>query len=288
MVSAAYREKLDGMKYGTQRAYLPMVVRAEKWFQGKRMREIEPYMVSEFLQSVSGMAKTTVSNQKTVLNAIFQVWIESPIWRGDKNPAKIVSIPRGLKHTKREPPTDDQVKIVKDHYLDPDALPAVVFLCTGERRGEACGIQLKDIDFKHSVIHITKAIKHIHNQPHIALTKTEAGIREIPLLSMLRDALNPLCSLPPDTYILSGTAKPLTASQYSRRWAAFWRKYGMAHPVEREKGELTMGKSIKSSKPIGLPMYALTNSGTSMSACYARLGCRKRLQFYSWVMRMLR
>ncbi|OCN00757.1 hypothetical protein A7X67_08255 [Clostridium sp. W14A] len=244
-VSTAYRKKLDGMKYGTQRAYLPMVVRAESWFSGKHMQDIEPYMVSEFLQSVSGMAKTTVSNQKTVLNAIFQMWIESPVWRGDKNPSKIVSIPRGLKHTKREPPTEDQVKIVKEHYLDSDALPAVVFLCTGERRGEACGIQMKDIDFANSIIHITKAIKHIHNQPRISGTKTKAGVRSIPLLSMLQDALTPLRSMPPETYILSGTTQPLTASQYTRRWAAFWRKYGMAHPVVRVKKRTRNGKEYK-------------------------------------------
>lgn len=244
-VSAAYRKKLDVMKYGTQRAYLPMVIRAENWFSGKHMREIEPYMVSEFLQSVAGMAKTTVSNQKTVLNAIFQVWVESPVWRGDKNPSKIVSIPRGLKHTKREPPTEDQVKIVKDHYMDPDALPAVVFLCTGERRGEACGIQLKDIDFENSIIHITKAIKHIHNQPCTSGTKTKAGVRNIPLLSMLQDALAPLRSMPPETYILGGTIHPLTASQYTRRWAAFWRKYGMAHPIVRVKKRTRSGKEYK-------------------------------------------
>jgi len=39
-----------------------------------------------------------------VLNAIFQLWIESPQWRGDRNPAKVINIPRGLKHTKRQPP----------------------------------------------------------------------------------------------------------------------------------------------------------------------------------------
>lgn len=47
---------------------------------------------------------------------------------------------KGTKKEKRPPPTEEQVQLVKDHYLDPDALPAVVFLCTGERRGEACGM----------------------------------------------------------------------------------------------------------------------------------------------------
>lgn len=241
-VSAKYEEIVDTMKAGTQKSYKPAIRRANEYFKGKRMREIEPYMISLFLDSVSGMAHTTVSNQKTVINSIFQLWIDDPQWRGDKNPAELTKMPRGLKKGKRLPPTEEQVQIVKEHYLDPDALPAVLYLCTGERRGEACAIQLKDIDFTNNIIYTNKAVEHINNQPHITTTKTQAGMRAVPLLSMLREALLPLRDLPPDTFILSGTNKPLTASQYSRRWAAFWRKYGMAHPVVRTYQRIRNGK----------------------------------------------
>lgn len=242
-VADKYEELVDTMKAGTQKSYKPAILRAKRYFAGKRIREIEPYMISMFLESISGMAHTTVSNQKTVINSIFQLWIDDPEWRGDQNPAALTKMPRGLKKGKRLPPTDEQVQIVKEHYLDPDALPAVVYLCTGERRGEACAIQLKDVDFKACVIYTDKAVEHINNKPHITVTKTQAGVRAVPLLAMLREALMPLRNLPPDTYILSGTDKPLTASQYTRRWAAFWRKHGMAHPVtrtyKRERGGKT-------------------------------------------------
>lgn len=241
-VSAKYEEIVDTMKAGTQKSYKPAIRRANEYFKGKRIREIEPYMISLFLDSVSGMAHTTVSNQKTVINSIFQLWIDDPQWHGDKNPAELTKMPRGLKKGKRLPPTEEQVQIVKEHYLDPDALPAVLYLCTGERRGEACAIQLKDIDFTNNIIYTNKAVEHINNQPHITTTKTQAGIRAVPLLSMLREALLPLRNLPPDTFILSGTNKPLTASQYSRRWAAFWRKHGMAHPVVRTYQRIRNGK----------------------------------------------
>lgn len=234
VVADEYEAKVEKMKNGTQKSYFPAIRRAKERFSGLHMREIEPYMIAEFLTSISTMAQTTVSNQKTVLNAIFQVWIDSPEWRGDTNPAALTKMPRGLKKGKRLPPTDEQIKIVKEHYRDPDALPAVFYLCTGERRGEACAVQLKDIDFEAGVIHIANAVEHINNKPHIKGTKTEAGVRDLPLLQMLREALEPLRFRSPETYVLSGTEKPLTASQYSRRWAAFWRKYDMAHPVKRE------------------------------------------------------
>lgn len=116
------------------------------------------------------------------------------------------------------------------------------YLCTGERRGEACAVQLQDIDFERGVIRITKSVEHVNNKPHITTTKTDAGLRELPLLSLLREALEPLRNLPPETYILSGTLNPLTASQYTHRWAAFWRKHNMAHCVVREQQRTRDGK----------------------------------------------
>lgn len=230
-----YEEIVLGMKQGTQKAYLPAIRRARAFFQGKRMREIQPYMILDFLRSVPSQAHTTISNHKTVVNSIFQIWVESKEGVNKVNTAKLATMPRGLKKGKRQPPTEDQVQIVKEHYRDPDALPAVVFLCTGERRGEACAIQVKDIDFEKKVIHIQKAVEHINNIPHIKGTKTDAGYRQVPLLRMLEEALDPFRFMPKDTYILSGTDKPLTASQYNRRWTAFWRKHGQAHPVIRTK-----------------------------------------------------
>lgn len=241
-VADVYEEAVCKMKNGTQKSYLPSIKRAKDWFSGKRMREVEPYMIAQFLQSLSGMAKTTVSNQKTVVNAIFQTWIDSPVWRGDYNPSELTKMPRGLKKGRRQPPTDEQVEIVKKHYMDPDALPAGLYLCTGEHRGEACGIQLQDIDFDYNILKITKAVEHINNRPHITVTKTDAGVRELPLLSMLKKALEPLRNLPPQMFVLGRPLKPLTASQYHRRWTAFWRKHGMAHTVIREQKRIRQGK----------------------------------------------
>jgi integrase len=229
-----YEKSIEKMKYGTQRTYFPAVRRARKHFMGKRMREIEPYMISDFLKSFSGSARTTVSNQKTVINAVFQTWIDSPLWHGDANPAKLVSIPKGLKKTKRQPPTDEQVKIVKDHYMEPDALPAVLYLCTGERRGEACAIRLKDVDFENKTITINKSLEFRNNHPHLNdWTKTPAGERKIPLLNMLAEALEPMRNMNPDTYLISRSTKPLKWTQYDKLWTDFWKKYGYAHKIEK-------------------------------------------------------
>lgn len=116
-IAKEYIRVVQGMKSGTQKSYLPAVKRATDEFGEYHMREIEPYMIAEFLRGpeMAGRAATTVSNQKTVINNIFQYWIDSPKWRGDVNPATQTKMPRGLHKGKRQPPTNEQVAVVKEH-----------------------------------------------------------------------------------------------------------------------------------------------------------------------------
>ena len=238
-----YALQLATMKNGTRKAYEPALRRAREQFGDYRMRQIEPYMIAQWLKSLP-YAGTTVANHKTVLNNVFQLWVESPVWRGEENIAKKATMPRGLKRTKRPPPSDAQVEIVKANYLDPDALIAVAFLCTGERKGELCAVTLADIDFDNKVIHITKSVEHINNRPHLRnFTKTEAGIRSIPLLDMLAEALQPYRHMPKGTYIVGLQQTPITACRYRRLWEHFWRKYNQATPRTRTK--LRNGKPDK-------------------------------------------
>lgn len=243
-VAERYRSLVYEMKYGTQKTYLPAISRAIEYFGELRIKDIEVYEISTFLSSLGNVSRTTVSNQKTVLNSIWQIYIEDPVWRGKVNTAKMATMPRRLKKTKRLPPTDEQIRIVKDHYMDPEALPAVMFLCTGERKGEALAIRLKDIDFEKKLIDISRAIKYRNNRPieEDQSTKTDAGVRKIPLLPMLEEALAPLRNLPEDTYVIGGKLEPVSESAYKRMWERFWRKHGIATPIERTKTVFRRGR----------------------------------------------
>ena len=85
VVSDEYQAIVEKMKEGTRRSYMPNIRRAREALGEYRMREIQPYMIAEFLRSpvFEGCSASTVSNQKTVINNIYQFWIDSPKWRGD-------------------------------------------------------------------------------------------------------------------------------------------------------------------------------------------------------------
>lgn len=243
-VADRYREQVFQMKHGTQKSYLPAIDRAVARFGSRRMEEVEPWEIKDFLKSL-GAAKTTTSNQKTVLNAIYQLYIEDPEWHGSYNPSRLATLPRNLERSKRMPPSERQTEIVKQSVADPEALPAIVFLCTGERRGEACCIQLKDIDFDKNIITVNRAVEWISNRPSETCTKTDAGVRQIPLLQLLKQALEPHRGMPQSTYIIGLKDKPVTASWYARHWAAWWRKHGYAHEIVREKTRVRNGKEFR-------------------------------------------
>lgn len=195
-------------------------------------------MIATFLRSppLNTMAATTVSNQKTVINNIYQLWIDSPQWGAMSTPPARPKCRADCNVASVCPPTEEQIQIVKTHAEDPDALLPVAYLCTGERKGEMCALQLRDIDFDKMIIHITKSVEYQGNAPVLRdYTKTPAGIRKIPLLQLFARALQPYRQYPKSTYIIGLGREPVTASKYRRMWERFWRKYDVAVPVQRTK-----------------------------------------------------
>jgi integrase len=140
------------------------------------------------------------------------------------NPCSAVSMPRNLPAKKRELPDDDAVAAVKAGAGVPFGLFALVCLYAGLRRGEVLALQYEDLDRKNGVIHVTKAVEYVGNNPHIKPPKTQAGVRDVPLLQPLADALPAKGS----GLIFPGDAAghPLTKTQYRKRWLKYCQAIG--------------------------------------------------------------
>lgn len=226
-VANIYRHKVEQMKYGTQRSYLPALQRAIDEFGEMRIKTISSSDLTAFLVKNATYGYKTVSNQKTVLNGIFNVWVQSKEWRGDANPALLAKIPCGLKRGTREPPPKEFVDIVKKSYKDKYGLFPFLLVYTGMRRGEALGLKWGDIDFERRQIHIERSVTHKFNVAIIDETKTKAGVRAVPLLENLYNVLFPIKDNP--EYFVFGGERPLTKSEYDRRWQSYCIQHSMAH-----------------------------------------------------------
>ena len=86
-------------------------------------------------------------------------------------------------------------------------------MLTGMRRGEALGLQWSDIDWAKGLIHVRRNVTFAGNQPHIGTPKTEKGTRQIPIVGMLREYLEPVGS--GERFIIGGD-EPITEMTLKR------------------------------------------------------------------------
>lgn len=192
--------------------------RAIEHFGGQFIGDITPRDINQFylILADKGLARKTVSNQRTVLNNIFKYAIIKGYIKD--NPTEFVDLPRRLPHSRREMPSDEDIQRVKDNVsYGAMGLLAYVVLYTGCRRGEALALQYKNIDFINKKVYIDKAVYYQNSMPYIKQPKTEAGTRSVPLLDALAAVIVPGF---PEEYIFGGD-KPLTETRF-KRW---WKKY---------------------------------------------------------------
>ena len=148
-----------------------------------KAKDVEKY-INRFAKTY---AKKTVTTQRQIIRQILnKAQREGYI---AYNPADAVLLPKNLPQKKRHAPSPDQIKKIKAGLSDDFGLFAFLIYYTGCRRGEAQGLMYEDIDRKNKRIRIQRSVYNTGATPEIKLPKTEAGIRSVPLLSALADAL---------------------------------------------------------------------------------------------------
>lgn len=214
----------DRLRFGSLRTYEPCLKRLLDRFGEKDISTIKTIEVQTWLRDLGEQyAQKTVSNHKSLLSqicdfAIVNLGIEM------QNPCDRAKLPSGLRKGTREALSDRERTAILSTTKDELQL-AYLILYTGCRLGEALALQMRDIDMKHDLIHITKSVSFHGNQPVISSPKTKTSVRTVPLLPPLKERLKEL-NLPQEAYIVSGE-KPLTKTALYRRWESFCKAKGI-------------------------------------------------------------
>ena len=258
-----WRDKEPRIKYGTRRGYRHKVELAIGWFGDFGMREITATDISRELQHMAkqGSSYKTIANQKSVLSLIWQYWCSE--MGGDANPVTLLRLPQGLPQKKRHPPTEDEVRLVRQHPEGFGLCPALM-MYAGLRLGEVMALQRQDI--QGDEISVSKAVVWHSNAPVIEAPKTENAVRVVPVLAPLKPLLEAhLQDLQPTDYLFGG-AEPLTKSKYEAAWLRYCTALGCVYDTGRRRAT---GKTSKDGKPLEKKIMAATFTAHQLRHEYA-------------------
>lgn len=233
-----YHSTEKTLSYSTMRSYKARLDTALSEFSGYHMNEIKPMDITRLYEKMAkqGFSSKTIIHERTVIRNIFNFW--NLIDSTDHNPALIARTVKGKAPVIRQPVPEEAVEAVMQH-TDGFGIVPCLFAFTGARLGEIMAIRVSDIDFDRNLygckgsININKSVQWQGSAPVIKEPKTEAGIREVPILTQFRPILlAAVAGLKKDDFVVSRSDKPLTARAYERRWQMYCREIGLAREIK--------------------------------------------------------
>lgn len=177
-----------------------------------------------------GFSATVISTRRSIYRMVLDfALIEGII---NYNPAVSVPMPKQVTRSRREAVSDEVVSKIITNVDKPFGLFPMLLLCTGLRRSEALALTWGDV--KDSYIIINKSLDYaIHSAPKLKLPKTSAGIREVPLLDVLKPHMQRPENAKDDDLIFPASPcnrKP-NASGYMTEKAYEWQWYKYCESV---------------------------------------------------------
>lgn len=220
------REHYENLEFYTYNRYSYIVKKINTAFGHYLIREITPQDIKRYGEKLAfAYANKTVKDYFSVLRMIFKYAYINEYT--DENIMINVDTPRGRRTKKRDALSEKSIELVNNSTDCTFGVFAYFLLYTGLRKGEALALQWQDIDFEKNLVHVTKAVFYGDNGPDIKSTKTESGIRVVPLLNSVKTHLQTLPGKHNKTdYVFSGNML-CSHNEYARLWNRYREESGV-------------------------------------------------------------
>ena len=183
-------------------------------FHGRQLRAISAPELQHFMNGCQGLGKTTIGYIGTILTNVFALAYSNGII--DRDPARALKKPAAEKESKRALTSAETAAVLKVGQGHGEGLLLLILYYTGVRRGEALGLQWRDVDFEKHLIHIRRDIDFSTNA--IGALKSKYSARDIPMPAALESALRLIRGFGETFIIQAPNGSFLNQSTFVRRW----------------------------------------------------------------------
>lgn len=242
----------------------------------KRIAEIKYSDVLQFyyhLLNQQGISLGTLDSVHCLLHPTFQLAVRDEIIR--KNPTdgvmKEISRESGKNRGIRHALTIEQqrcfMEYIANHPIYYHWWPMfTILLGTGCRIGEALGLRWKDLDFEKRIISINHSlVYYLANGSNkcvlrVSLPKTDAGIRTIPMLDIVKDAFEMLYEEQKENGFNETEIDGMTGFIFCNRFGSVPNPQTVNHTIKRIANNYNADEVVRAKKehrdPIILPNFS--------------------------------
>ncbi|MDV8022230.1 site-specific integrase [Rhodococcus sp. IEGM 1330] len=182
-------------------------------------------------QREDGHSVRVVRLTRTVLSAALTRAMREEIVT--RNVARLVELP-AWKRKDITPWSVSEVQRFLDTVQNDRMYPAFLMLVLyGLRRGELLGLRWSDVDFNENIVHVRQQLQQLANSVATGPIKTDAGVRDLPLIPVVRRALlqHEAVSAPGDDtdrlIFLGTTGAPLWPRNFVKRFHKLRERAGL-------------------------------------------------------------
>ena len=214
------------VKAQTEERYKSYVKRFNNFFEDEYIKKIEAADIERFLQSMvfEQLSTKTIRDQFSIVKQIMRYSVIKKYITTD--PTQYITPPKGKPKVVREALTEEDVKKIKSDRFSDFGKIAFFLLYTGLRKGELLALTYGDIDYNNSTIHITKSVEYIGNKPNLSTTKTQAGVRTVPLPDIIKPIVKIGKHKKPDI-IFNENGGYMHKSYFREHWVKHCEKIGI-------------------------------------------------------------
>lgn len=242
----------------------------------KRIAEIKYSDVLQFyyhLLNQQGISLGTLDSVHCLLHPTFQLAVRDEIIR--KNPTdgvmKEISRESGKNRGVRHALTIEQqrcfMEYIANHPIYYHWWPMfTILLGTGCRIGEALGLRWQDLDFENRVISINHSLVYYPANGsnkcvlRVSLPKTDAGIRTIPMLDIVKDAFEMLYEEQKENGFNETEIDGMTGFIFCNRFGSVPNPQTVNHTIKRIANNYNADEVVRAKKehrdPIVLPNFS--------------------------------